>query len=316
MPLDVAAVIRDEAQLRRCRETVERELIESRQRLRRFRRSHSWWRYLAQASYRRERHRTRVTEEQTQHQLLTLLRQLKALQRRLSPTLTLRATLAQQLGEHEPLYRRGLRAARYHEHWRRQHTLVRDRLGVLSKLVQRVIAMLREDASLLRRRFSRETQHALEVAGAAALEVEHHVGALNEVSRHHRQMVQDTPFEDVSLPRLQGWNCASWFDRLANEAPASAVETLEKFVAPCTQDWPSSLSTIDVLFRDATSLHSSLAEKYLDDALDAMVTQAERFWIEDRDVRTVMEDIENRLTEAERARWVHEVARNPDSLGR
>ncbi|WP_404425235.1 hypothetical protein [Nibricoccus sp. IMCC34717] len=314
LPPDVAAMVRDDAYLSMARQALSTEVADLRDQVADARRITPLLPYLLDRRV-REKRRVRVEHlSRRLHETSQLAQRVRTLRERLAAPL--RAAIAHHLGNCDAGYRQGLRGSRYHEHWRRRHTVVEDRLRGFLRDLKDWLAAVEDDLEHKRPRMSGQTQWKLTSANAAAHELEQAIEDLNHVSDLHASALNDTPFEEVRLPRIEPWACITPLAEAASKQLLEARAYIEHLIQDFSTNKEQVLATIDVLFRDAASLHSSIAENRLVHSWTELQLYAETYLVSEEAVEPMVAEIEQRQNEAERARIMRQLAQRPDYLHR
>ncbi|MDX2186571.1 MAG: hypothetical protein SFV32_06540 [Opitutaceae bacterium] len=314
LPPDVAAMVRDDAYLSMARQALATEIGELRDQVHETRKIGPLLEFLTNPRVRRQRQQRLDALLRRLHEETLLANRVRTLRDRLAPPL--RAAIAHHLGNRDASYRQGLRGARYHEHWRRRHTLVEDRLRGFLRELREWHTAIDDDIEQRRPRMSGQSQWRLTNANAAAHDLEQAITDLNYVVDLHGSTLADTPFAEVRLPRLEPWSCITPLAEAASKQLLEARAYVEHLIHDFSTNKEQMLGTIDTLFRDAASLHSSIAEIRLAHSWAELQLYAETYLVSEEAVEPMVTEIEQRQNEAERARIMRQLAQRPDHLHR
>ena len=238
-----------------------------------------------------------------------LLARVTAARDRLQPGL--RIALVEYLSTSDPRYRQGLRAARYHEHWKRAHSVVADRLQGFVRDVRNLRTAIQADVAGGRVRLSSETGWRLSTARETAAELEREIQMLNRIANEHAAAVKDTIFDEIQLPMLEAWPCIQRIDAFVLRSPNEAAVDVENLLADYTELKGPSLETIAGMFRAIADEHAQIAEKCLRERWSELLAYAETHWVCDTELEPTLADIERRQAELERRRLLAQAPNRP-----
>jgi hypothetical protein len=219
---------------------------------------------------------------------------------RLQPVL--RVALVHYLGQSDPAYRQGLRAARFHEHWHRCHAVVADRLQGFLRDLRDAHAAFAEDARTARARPSSNATWKLTTVRTAAAEMDRALSDLNTTATDHAAAVAGTPFAASSLPIVGPWNCIMRIDAIGVRPMPEATAEAAKMIAEFNEIKKPALDTLEGRYQAATVEHAHLAETSLRARWSELLVYAETHLVTDAELEPALADIERRLFESERAR--------------
>lgn len=300
MPPAITDMLRDEANLSIARHVLEDARSDCVTREEELKSQRPLIGFLA-SKKQREEQATAFAEIQGQIQAIdTMLMRVAAARERLHPNL--RAALVDHFRQADPLYRQGLRAARFHEHWRRGHTVVADRLQAFIRDVRESRNAIANDIKNNRPRLSGDSAWRLGNARQAAIELEREVGTLNNTAKEHADAVAGTHFAGIRLPLLEGWDCIFRIDSLTTRLLADALVECEKILADFAEIKKPSLDTVTEIFNTAAAEHAQLAENHLRERWSELLAYAETHYVADAELEVTLVDIEKRLEKSERAR--------------
>jgi hypothetical protein len=219
---------------------------------------------------------------------------------RLHPAL--RAALVQHLGQSDPAYQQGLRAARFHEHWHSQQAVVADRLKGFLRDLRESHAAYAEDARTARARPSSNTTWKLTTVRSAAAELERSLDELNATAAEHAAAVAGTPFAACHLPILEPWGCIARIDMMGVRPIPEATAEAARLLAEFNDIRKPALDTLEGMYKAATVEHAHLADTTLRARWSELLAYAEQYLVSDAELEPALADIERRLLEAERIR--------------
>jgi len=223
----------------------------------------------------------------------------------------LRAVLLAHMEHADPLYRQGLRAARFHEHWRRGHSLVSDRvLGFLRDL-RATLTALNSDVEQHRPLQSEKAVWCITNLHRAAVELDREIESFNRWSTEHAALVKGTSFASVRLPVLEQWSCVARTDTLARLAPADALVLVDQVLTEFLEYRQPSLDTLAGMFQAAADEHGQTAENRLRQQWSELLAYAEYHLVTDAELEPTLADIERRLATSERARLAAQLPFEP-----
>jgi hypothetical protein len=214
----------------------------------------------------------------------------------------LRANLLDHMERSDPLYRQGLRAARFHEHWRRGLSLVADRLQGFLRELRASRNALQADVDQGRPTQSEEAIWCVTSLHGTAVELDREIDAFNRWSDEHANLVKGTAFGTVRLPVLEQWSCVARADTLARLAPAGALAQIDQLLSEFLEYRQPSLDTLAGMFQAAADEHGQIAENRLRQQWSELLAYAECHVVTDAELEPTLADIERRLALAERAR--------------
>lgn len=237
-----------------------------------------------------------------------LLRVSRARERLNAP---LRAALLQHMEQADPLYRQGLRASRFHEHWRRGHATVADRLQGFLRDLRVARNALAADVAKGLMSPSEEAKWAVSTLHGAAIALDLEIDRLNKWSVEQAAAVQGTHFARVRLPVLEQWSCVPKTEQIARANPAQALPAAEALLSDFTEYRQPSLDSLLSLFQAAADEHSQIAETRLRQRWSHYLNYAECHLVTDTELEPTLADIEQRLTASERARLAAQLPFDP-----
>lgn len=223
----------------------------------------------------------------------------------------LRAAILHHVKESDPLYRQGLRAARFHEHWRRCHAVVQDRLIGFLRDMKAARNAVATDAASGQAVHSEDATWCITNLHGSSVELDREIDALNRWASEQAELVKGTPFANVRLPLLEGWGCVRRTDALARIAPADALAALDQMLSDFLEYRQPSLETIAGMFQAAADEHGQIAETRLRQRWSDLLAYAEAHWVSDAEIEATLIDIEQRLTTGERARLAAQLPFDP-----
>jgi hypothetical protein len=213
----------------------------------------------------------------------------------------LRATLLAHMQEADPLYRQGLRAGRFHEHWRRAHSLVADRLLGFLRDLKTVGTALTNDLGRGLSTPSEESNWAVTTLHGASIELDREIDSLNRWGTEHTNLVQGTPFARVRLPALEHWSCTARTVTLAKSPPTVALTSVDAILTEFLEYRQPSLDTLIGMFQAAADEHGQIAETRLRQRWSQFLNYAECHLVADAELEPTITAIEQRISSAERA---------------
>ncbi|PTY08225.1 hypothetical protein DB347_01180 [Opitutaceae bacterium EW11] len=303
----VVAMLRDEANLSTARHVLDDARQDCMNRLESVRSQRPAFGFLASKKDRENYAESLAAVEGQLRTIDDMISRVSSARERLQPGL--RAALVDHLNRVDPMYRQGLRASRFHEHWRRAHAIVADRLKAFIRDTRQVRIAVAADASAARARHSSDALYRLTQARAAAAELDREIDNLNQVCNEHRALVCGTPFAEIRLPAIELWKCIQRIDTITLRSPADALAETDRVVSEFTDLRQHSLETIMGMFTTASSEHAQVAEARLRQCWSSLLAHAEAHLVSDAELEPTLADIEQRQAEAERARIVASVPR-------
>ncbi len=214
----------------------------------------------------------------------------------------LRALLLQHIEQIDPLYRDGLRASRYHEHWRREHALVADRLlGFLRDLKATRTALAQDVAKNLATP-SEEANWCVKTLGGSSAALDQEIEKLNHWVVKHAACVQGTHFARVHIPVLEHWNCLARTEQLSRGTPAQSLAAAEALLTEFIEYRQPSLATLTGMFQANADEHGQIAETCLRERWSQLLNYAECNLVTDAELEPTLTAIEQRIASKERAR--------------
>ncbi len=260
----------------------------------------------------RDDYNSSLTAIESQLRLIdSMIARVNSARERMQPSL--RAAMVDYLNHADPMYHQGLRASRFHEHWRRAHAVLADRLRGFVRDARNAHGGISADAEAGRARFSGDTAWRLTTARNAAGEVDRELAALNEVTAGHSSFVGETPFAQIRLPLLESWNCSQKIDTLTLKSPVEAAIEAERLLSEFIELRQPSLATVLGIFESAAGEHAQLAEARLRQCWSGLLGYAEAHLVSDAELEPTLADIERRQAQAERARLTGQAYRPFDS---
>jgi len=223
----------------------------------------------------------------------------------------LRALLLQHLQQADPLYRQGLRATRFHEHWRRGHAEVADRLLGFLRDLKAARKAITNDVERNAATHSEETRWCITTLHGSSTALDLEIEKLNRWSAEHAACVQGTHFARVRLPVLEQWSCVSRTETLARTTPANALATVEAVLTEFVEYRQPSLDTIIGMFQAAADEHGQIAETRLRHRWSQLLNYAECHLVTDAELEPTLAAIEQRISSKERARLTAQLPFDP-----
>lgn len=307
----VVALLRDEANLSTARHVLEDARHDCLNRREALAAQRPAFGFLA-GKKQRDDYTAAMSAVETQLQVIdTMVARVTNARERLHPGL--RAAMIEHLNRVDPMYHQGLRASRFHEHWRRAHAVVADRVKGFIRDTREVQTAIGADVSAGRARFSGDTIWRLNNLRTAAAELDREIAGLNEVSAGHASFVASTPFAQIRLPVLENWGCIQKVDTLTLKTPVDGVTEVTRMMADLQEFRQPSLTTVLTIFEAMSGEHAQLAESRLRQCWSVLLAHAEAHLVSDADLEPTLADIERRQAEAERARVLGQVYRPFDS---
>lgn len=214
----------------------------------------------------------------------------------------LRASLLSHMQTADPLYRQGLRAGRFHEHWRRSHSIVVDRMRGFMRDLKTACTTLSNDARKGLSGLSEESNWAMTTLHGASIELDREIDNLNHWGVEHTRCVQGTHFARVRLPILEQWACTDRTVSLSKNTPTVALAALEAIRTEFSEYRQPSLDTLTGMFQAAADEHGQIAESHLRQRWSQLLNYAECHLVTDAELEPTLTAIEHRLASAERTR--------------
>ena len=228
----------------------------------------------------------------------------------------LRALLLQHMQQADPLYRQGIRATRFHEHWRRGHAEVADRLRGFLRDLKVVRNALSRDVGKKAGTLSQETLRCIATVHGASAALDLEIEKLNRWSAEHAASVQGTHFARVRLPVLDQWSCVARTEALPRTPPIDALATVEAMLSEFVEYRQPSLDTVIGMFQAAADEHGQIAESRLRHRWSQLLNYAECHLVTDTELEPTLTGIEQRISSKERARLSAQLPFNPFSSER
>lgn len=225
----------------------------------------------------------------------------------------LRAALADYLNHADPMYRQGFRASRYHEHWRRGHSLVSDRLRGFIRDLRETRKAIAADVERERARYSNDSIWHLDNVRKAAAALDREIDGLNRVSFEHAAAVAGTPFSELRLPALETLSCIQIIDTVTLRSPNDGLAETDGLLAEFAEVRQPGLETLLETFEMSAGEHAVLAEARLRQYWSSMLLQAEAHLVSDAELEPTLADIELRQAAQERRRIGDQATRPFDS---
>ena len=223
----------------------------------------------------------------------------------------LRAMLLQHLEQIDPLYRQGLRASRFHEHWRRGHSIITDRvLGFLRDLKT---ARLTHSDDINRGLgvHSEESNWAIKTLLNSSTSLDFEIEKMNRASTEHAASVQGTQFARIHLPVLEQWSCVARTETLTRANPQDALTIVDATLSEFVEYRQPSLTTLSGMFQAAADEHGQIAETRLRDRWSQLLNYAECHLVTDAELEPTLTAIEQRISSKERARLTAQMPFTP-----
>lgn len=303
----IVAMLRDEANLSTARHVLDDARHDCMARLEKLRDERPPFGILATKKQRDEYTAAVDAVERQLRGLDAMISRVNASRDRLQPGL--RAAMVDYLNHADPMYHQGLKASRFHEHWRRAHAIVADRLKAFIRDTREARNAIASDVTLGRPRHSADAVWRLSNARAAAVELDREIDTLNEVTAGHQSFVAATPFSHVKLPLLEKWNCMQRIDTLTLRLGADALREADQLIAEFTELRQPSLASVMDIFESAAAEHAQLAEGRLRQCWSTLLAYAEAHLVTDAELEPTLLDIERRQAEQERARVSAQILR-------
>lgn len=300
LPEAIRDMLRDEANLSTARHVLEDASNDALARQDKLRRERPKISFLVSKKQREEFDAASQAIERQINLIDSMLNRVaKARDRLQSP---LRATLLVHMQQADPLYRQGLRAGRFHEHWQRAHSIVADRLRGFMRDLKNVRNALTNDSKRSLLTLSDEANWAITTLHSASIELDREIDHLNHWGIEHTNCVQGTPFARVRLPALENWSCTSRTISLAKSSPTAALAAVEAVLTEFTEYRQPSLDTLSGMFQAAADEHGQIAESRLRQRWSLLLNYAECHLVTDAELEPTLTAIEQRLSSAEHAR--------------
>ncbi len=223
----------------------------------------------------------------------------------------LRAMLLQHMEQIDPLYRQGLRASRFHEHWRRGHSIIADRLMGFLRDLKNARNIIAGDISKNLATHSEEANWAIKTLHGSSITLDSEIEKLNRSSSEHAASVLGTQFARVRLPILEQWSCVARTETLARTTPKNALATIEAILTEFIEYRQPSLETLTSMFQAAADEHGQIAETRLRDRWSQLLNYAECHLVTDAELEPTLSAIEQRISSKERARLTAQLPFNP-----
>lgn len=311
MPPAIVSLLRDEANLSTARHVLDDARNDCLNRLETLRAERPPFGFLG-SKKQRDDYAAAVNGVEAQLQLIdAMINRVTIARDRVQPGL--RAALVDYLNQADPMYRQGLRAGRFHEHWRRAHAVVADRVKAFIRDSKGAQTAITADANGRRTSYSSEATWNLTNARNAAIELDRELKALNDVSAEHRSFVAGTPFVDLHLPVVEKWDCIQKVDTLMTRGPTEALPEVNRLVTEFVDLRQPSLGTLQSIFESVAAEHAQLAEARLRQCWSSLLNYAETHLVSDADLEPTLAEIEQRQIAVERARFIAHGPRPFDS---
>jgi len=214
----------------------------------------------------------------------------------------LRAMLLQHMQQADPLYRQGLRASRFHEHWRRSHAEVADRLLGFLRDLKATRRSLANDISQNAAGHSEETSWCITTLHGSSNALDIEIEKLNRWGAEHAASVQGTHFARVRIPVLEKWGCVARTEILPSLAPGNALAAVDAILTEFTEFRQPSLDTLIGMFQAGADEHGQIAETRLRHRWSQLLNYAECHLVTDAELEPTITAIEHRISSKERAR--------------
>lgn len=301
MPPVIVSMLRDEANLLTARHVLDDARNDSLNRLETLRAERPAFGFLGSKKHREDYTAAMNAVEAQLRAIDAMIARVTAARDRLQPGL--RAGLVDFVGRVDPMYRQGLRASRFNEHWRRAHAVLADRVKAFIRDTKGAQTAVTSDVNARRSAHSVDTSWNLTNARNAAIELDRELKSLNDVSFDHQSSVAGTPFVQLRLPVIEAWNCIQKIDTLMVKPPAEALIEVNRLLGEFTELRQPSLTTLLNLFEAVAAEHAQLAETRLRQCWSSLLGYAEAHLVSDADLEPTLADIERRQAEAERTRF-------------
>lgn len=214
----------------------------------------------------------------------------------------LRAMLLQHMQQADPLYRQGLRASRFHEHWRRSHAEVADRLLGFLRDLKAVRKAFASDIEQNTAGHSEETLWCITTLHGSGNALDVEIEKLNRWSAEHAASVQGTHFARVRIPVLEKWGCVARTEILTRLSPDKALAAVDAILTEFTEYRQPSLDTLIGMFQAGADEHGQIAETRLRHRWSQLLNYAECHLVTDAELEPTLTAIEQRILSKERAR--------------
>jgi hypothetical protein len=214
----------------------------------------------------------------------------------------LRAALLGHMEHADPLYRQGLRASRYHEHWRRAHGLVMDRLQGFLRDLRATRNSVSNDRSTGAMNPSEETKWCISTLHGSAVALDLEIDNLNKHAIDHATAVKGTHFSRIKLPLLEQWASVARTEPLSRGTTPQVLALAETLLTEFSDYRQPSLQTLSGMFQAAADEHGQIAETRLRQRWSHYLNYAECHLVTDAELEPTLADIERRLAANERAR--------------
>jgi len=223
----------------------------------------------------------------------------------------LRALLLQHMEAIDPLYKQGLRASRYHEHWRRGHSLVADRLLGFLRDLKATRASLGSDVDKNLVASAEESNWCVKTLHGSSAVLDSEIEKLNHWSIEHAACVQGTHFARVRIPLLEQWSCVARTETLARDTPAIAFAAASALLTEFLEYRQPSLATLTGMFQAAADEHGQIAETRLRQRWGQLLNYAECHLVTDAELEPTLTAIEQRIASKERTRLAAQLPFDP-----
>lgn len=309
LPEAVRALLRDEANLSTARHVLEdarHDALARKDELQKNRPRIS----LLMSKQQREELASSAATIQNQIQVIdSMLARVAAARDRLQAPL--RTLLLHHIEQVDPLYKQGLRASRFHEHWRRGSSLVSDRLQGFLRDLKVVRAALEVAVSKGQPTHSEETNWSITTLHGAGTALDLEIARLNHWVTEHAACVKGTHFARVQLPKLEQWSCVARTEMLSRSTPATAYAAVDALYTEFIEYRQPSLATLIGMFQAAADEHSQIAEARLRQRWSQYLNYAECHLVTDAELEPTLAEIEKRLSSSERARLTAQLPFDP-----
>jgi len=301
IPPAIVSLLRDEANLSTARHVLDDARNDCLNRLETLRANRPPFGFLG-SKKQRDDYAVAVSAVESQLQVIdAMIARVSAARDRVQPGL--RAALVDYLNQVDPMYRQGLRASRFHEHWRRAHAVVADRVKAFVRDAKGAQTAIAADATAHRTTYSTDSNWHLGNARNAAIELDRELKALNDVSAEHRSFVEGTPFADLHLPTVEKWACIQKIDTLMTRAPVDGLSEVNRLITEFVDLRQPVLATLQGIFDSVAAEHAQLAEARLRQCWSSLLSYAEAHLVSDADLEPTLAEIEERQANADRARF-------------
>ena len=223
----------------------------------------------------------------------------------------LRAMLLQHMQQADPLYRQGLRASRFHEHWRRSHAEVADRLLGFLRDLKAARKAFAADIAQNAAGHSEEAVWCITTLHGSSNALDIEIEKLNRWSAEHAASVQGTHFARVRIPVLEKWGCVARTEILPSLSPDKALTVADAILTEFSEYRQPSLDTLIGMFQAGADEHGQIAESRLRKRWSQLLNYAECHLVTDAELEPTLTAIEQRISTKERSRLTAQLPFDP-----